>query len=436
MGNSPFANLRSLVKESRMQCSLSQMGPESDLSIACVLDDEHHAYSSGEGAPASVDARVDIGCLAKNLTSLLVAIASSERRLRYADHVTSYFNEWENVDRSLRIDHLLSHSHGLDGSALIEIPRTSDGHIDSVALWQGISAAPAVFRPGSMFYYWGSAGVWIAAAILERVYGCRFSELLEEKILRQIYLSPRTAEISPVCPASGGMSLSANELLRLCSLHLSHLRNGLPADPIRQLGNMCDVQLPEWPPVADGVGLGWFRYSGSTLGCSGSLAEILVSPEENAAMALTGRAVAVARFQLLGPLTVPRGTRNPRLLTKDECLEVSWQKHAGTYRKASLVLEILPDEKAGLRAEVYRCMKGGGCDLEPFITRSLLPAVNDTFYPAPPEREVIQFVRFEHLGEDDKFTYAISGMHIFRRSGASLSEIRNHFGESGIEAGA
>jgi CubicO group peptidase (beta-lactamase class C family) len=169
-----FSEMRSLIATNMVQQVLDSPDLHEGFSIACLIDHELHSYASGGKHPFSADTRVDIGCVMKNLTALLVAIATSEGHLGYERSVAEYFPENPSIDRALQMRHLLSQSHGLDGSTLPAVPYGSEGYIDSEAIWREVGKVPPISRPGAIFYYWGSVGYWVAAAILERIYGLTF----------------------------------------------------------------------------------------------------------------------------------------------------------------------------------------------------------------------------------------------------------------------
>lgn len=412
--------LRGLVRTGSIQEAVDFFGQRGSLSVACLIDGRHHAFSSSRNGWFSANTRVNIGCVVKNLTALLVAFAAADGHLDFEGDVGNYLPEFQATNPKLRVWHLLSCSHGLDGSMIDDLPYTRHGAIDASMLWRAVSQVPAVSRPGSIFYYRGSVGYWIAAAILERIYRRRYVDLLRERILREIDLSARMDNNVSVCPSSGGLFLSAQELLRLCDIHLHHFRKGDPANAIQMLGAQSKVPLPRWPPVGSGVGLGWFHYAGATLGSVGPSAMILISPNENAALAMTGSSQMFASQGLFGPLTLTHDTERPRLLTKQECGEIDLRRFVGVFRKASLTLKISFDPGGrALRAHVHRGMRSGGYEAQPLVERMLLPAVDNTFYPAMPEPQVIPFVRFEATQEAGFITHAVNGVHVFRRVGIS-----------------
>ncbi len=411
----PFTDLKALIDSGAAQDAVDFFTPRGKMAIACQIDGSEHLVRSDLEDALSVDTRVNIGCVVKNLTALLIAIAASDGLLDFEDDVARYLPEYAGINGMLRIRHLLSNSHGLDGSLLESVPYRNDEYIDAALICREVRKAPTLFRPGTMYYYWGFVGHWIAAAIIERIYQRRFLDLLRDNILQHIDLSARQNSGAYICPASGGVDLSARELLRLCRIHLEHFQNGYSNDAIRRLSTSCDVPLPRWPPHALGIGLGWSFYVGATLGSMGPEAMIMISPNENSAMAITGRAHHFARHQMFGPLAHPEHLQQPRLLSLEERRTIDVRQFAGLYRKASLSLEIRVDGHGELRALIYRNKSSGDPEGSPYVSRRLIPAVDNTFYPIPPESQVVPFIRFESIDREGLFSHAVNGKHVFRR---------------------
>jgi hypothetical protein len=86
----------------------------------------------------------------------------------------------------------------------------------------------------------------------------------------------------------------------------------------------------------------------------------------------------------------------------------------GRYRKANLILDIERSSFGDILASVYRRQRDGLESL-PFLSRVLLPAIDEVFYPTPPEPLAIPYVQFNGIDLDGKYQHAITGKHIFRR---------------------
>lgn len=411
---SPFAHLRKLIADNALEDALDATGHDEEASIAYLVDGRRHYFSSKGDHKFSENTRVDIGCLVTNLTSLLVAMAVKDGKLTYDDLVVDYFPS-NSASSAVRIRHLLSHSHGLDGSSCLKLPYTDEGYIDGSRLWGLTSNTRSIAPPGSMFYYWGGIGYWLAAAILECVYSKTFAELISERILLPFLgRDPNSVPIG-VCPAAGGLSLSSRELLDLCYLHLQHNPPVNAGDPISSLSARCAVPVPAWPPICEAVCLGWFRYAGNTLGISGNSAAILISPIEASAIAMTSPSVHRLRSTLFGPLLLPwKKSVRPRILSPAEVENQDLGQYVGVYTKFSLALRITIGADNRLCAEVFRAVANGTYEPSPFITRTMIAAEGDVFFARVPEPVAIPYVKFDRIDSRD-YTHAISGVHVFRR---------------------
>lgn len=418
----PFASLRRSIEAGYGDAyeALKLMAKNGNLHLACMVNGHQYGGSWGADGTFSTDTPVEIGCIAKNLTSLLVAMAVSEGLIAYEDRVSSFFSGLDEVHPSLKVYHLLNQSHGLDGSALAAIPYTADDHIDAAILWEQACTVPVISPPGALFYNYGAVGFWLAASILERVYCTRFAVLVNEKILKRIEATAGICARRGPCPASGGISLSCNELLKVSRLHLEAENHELRSS-ILQLQTRYPMRLSRWPSRGDSACLGWFCFD-TAFGMfgqgPGTAALIMISPREQTAVALASRGLDAAAFAqgvLSGVLGRLKAARPPRLLNRDERRSSDTTGIPGRYRKASLVLDV--DRSAGgdLQASVYLSQHGGEVESFSRVSRQLLPATDDVFYSSPPDPVVLPYIKFRDRDADGYAQYAITGKHIFRR---------------------
>jgi CubicO group peptidase (beta-lactamase class C family) len=417
---SPPTSLRAILAGGQLPAALRVLSRRHALSLEYLVDDQRGVLAPEPSGPATEGSEVDIGCIAKNVTALLFAVAASEGKLAYSDCVSSFFPQVSGRHPSLRVHHLLNHSHGLDGSMLENVPYAGSGYIDSDAIWNEVTGTPAISPPGTLYYYFGNSGIWLAAAILERVYDCTYSVLFR-RLMHRIGISRRHEERGSICPATGGIRLSCADLLTLCAFHLRNHEDHRLTACIGELRNRYHLDLPrQWPRVADSVTPGWFLY-GRTFGWfgkgRGSSSLILISPDEQAAISLTARAqrtIRTVQGALFGNLLNPGRIRAPRPLTRIERLSLRSEGFTGRYGKASLVLDISGSGPRGFQASVYR--RDGAHQLAgaPIISRLMVPATNNVLYPTAPEPTVIPYVTFS--GEEQgRYCYAMTGKHVFRR---------------------
>jgi hypothetical protein len=355
------------------------------------------------------------------MTALLFAIAAAEGRVAYTDPVGKFFHSNSRAHSSLKIFHLLNCSHGLDGSALECIPYTRNGLFDAEKLWFAVNDEPPISLPGEHFYYYGNVGMWLAAAILERLYQSTYASLLKAKLLCRIDAESRVTDSCRICPASGGFQMSANELLRLCRFHLeSHCDTAL-FSAIQLLRERFHLRLPVWSNAGLSSGVGWFRYLGSSYGhfsrTSATSSLILIAPAARSAMVLTGlggSTASMAQHSVTGPLLSPRDLSKPRLLTMQNRRELPIERIAGLYCKSRLALEITSDVPGRLRASFYSRNNRQFAPPPEFVT-DLLPKAEDTFFPAIPDLTLIPYLKLSGHAADGRYSHAFTGMHTFRR---------------------
>ncbi len=252
----PFSLVKDAVQHGTMPMILQSLANQGEIAVATFVDGSPMEFSFGRNATFTCATRLEIGCIVKTLTALLIAYAVAETRISFMDRVERYFPGVGRIDPSLRIFHLLNQSHGLDGSAMTSIPRTGDGYINSDAIWRELQKERVTGPPGAMFYNYGAAGFWIAAAILEVLYDAPYWKVLNSKVLEPLGASLTDAQGRNLCPAHGGVSLSANELLRICETHLAAGNSLLD---ILGEARSYEIPVPAWPPLADAACPGMFR---------------------------------------------------------------------------------------------------------------------------------------------------------------------------------
>jgi hypothetical protein len=418
-----FGHLRNLIKAGGLPGFLRSLAGYGELCLACRIDGREYVSTSAQATDSPLHARTEVGCIAKNLTSLLCAVAATDGRLTYDDSLARFFPECRGIGDSIKVFHLLNHTHGLDGSPLDSMPRTDDGYIDASRILRVVCDSPPISGAGELFYYYGNAGIWLAGAILERLYGERFPKLLRTSLPVSICM-PDCTDATNACPATGGIALNCLELLSVAGIQLEASGNGALFGSIRELRAKASPRLPEWPRLGESAVPGWFCY-GSSFGMfgqgEGTSSLIMISPEENVALALTGTGedtVMKAQAALFSSRPRALAGRAPRPLARaarERLRADGYARFVGTYRKAALVLEVSCSPRGDWMALVSPGVHGRGRDAVTLLERSLLPAESDTFYPGMPEPTTLPFIQFRGSCGAGKFQYAMTGKHVFRR---------------------
>lgn len=141
--------------------------------------------------PAGASRTVRVGCLAKVLTAALVSqrVAAGDWDL---DGEIGGLSEWGSTSApgvdAVTLRQLLTHTHGLDTSALPAVPKTRAGRVDLKSVTAAAQRAGPLFAPGALASY-GNAGAWICAALLERHYRESYGRLLREHLFEPLDLS-------------------------------------------------------------------------------------------------------------------------------------------------------------------------------------------------------------------------------------------------------
>ena len=135
--------------------------------------------------PHELDSRYVIGSVSKQFTAMLVLQLAEEKKLRLEGKISDYLQDFpkDKGDR-VTIHQLLCHSSGIPNNQHFENWYTELWHKEYstqelIELFYGLDLD---FSPGSQFVY-SNTGYYICAAIIEKVTGKRYDEVLKEKIL-------------------------------------------------------------------------------------------------------------------------------------------------------------------------------------------------------------------------------------------------------------
>jgi CubicO group peptidase (beta-lactamase class C family) len=147
--------------------------------------------------PVTIEDRFHLGSDSKAFTSLLAGQFVEAGKLRWDATLAEVFPELKDkMDAEfakITLEQLLSHSSGLaDGPALLDLINRSylqEGNMDEVHYWmvKEIAPKPLDHARGSRFDY-SNLGYIIAGAILERLGGKTWEELVTERIIEPLGL--------------------------------------------------------------------------------------------------------------------------------------------------------------------------------------------------------------------------------------------------------
>jgi D-alanyl-D-alanine carboxypeptidase len=141
------------------------------------------------GAPATAATIYRIGSLTKQFTAALALQLVAEGQLSLDDPLDKYLPDFPTAGRTVRLRNLLSHTSGIhnytDGDSE---SRWATQAVTPAALIATFRDAPSEFAPGTRWAYSNSNYVLIGA-ILERVTGRRYADLLADRITRPLGLT-------------------------------------------------------------------------------------------------------------------------------------------------------------------------------------------------------------------------------------------------------
>ncbi len=155
----------------------------------------------GVNAPVTLDDRFHLGSDTKAMTALLAAILVEQGKLRWNSTVGEVFPELAGrMDPGLAkvtLTQLLSHTSGVPSddqafTSALERSQTQEGNLDELRYWLVREWCPQklVSTPGTTFAY-ANMNYVLAGAMMERVTGRTWDELIVEKVFTPLHL--RTA---------------------------------------------------------------------------------------------------------------------------------------------------------------------------------------------------------------------------------------------------
>lgn len=140
--------------------------------------------------PHTLDTKFLIGSVSKQFTAVLVLQLVEEGKLKLEDTVSQYIPDFpRDKGNRITIHHLLSHSSGLPSTENMDNWYSDLWHkeyttMELVRLFYDYDLA---FEPGSRFQY-SNPGYYIIAAIIEKITGQKYADVLQERILKPLVM--------------------------------------------------------------------------------------------------------------------------------------------------------------------------------------------------------------------------------------------------------
>ncbi len=174
--------------------------PNITMNVGFIQHDKVHHYSYGmlsrdTRIPSNENTLFEIASITKVFTSHLIAQAILEKKINSDDYIDDYLPKGYQLQNSLketiRISDLASHQSGLpdiDFRALIKAnPQQPTAHITRETLQQIVNNCSQLIDHGA--YRYSTLGFVLLGEILETVYGKKYAQILEEKIIRPVKMT-------------------------------------------------------------------------------------------------------------------------------------------------------------------------------------------------------------------------------------------------------
>lgn len=412
-------------KNSMVTNKLRQIANNQAIGIS-VVSSREGVVSHSQVNDIEVNSPVQIGCLAKTLTSILAAVAEMDGLLKLEDRLEEHLPVSGRFS-GLTLGHLLNQTSGVDQSLITSLPRQPGGLIQREVLLAQLESSAVFSEPGTMFHY-GNVGPWLVAAILEKHYGLTYAALLEARLFKPLGICMAgNVESDEICPSMGmGLQLSAHDLSAIMSLHL----DGSAVFPafvpsLARLRNAFGFVLSGSVMMAIRAYPGWFDY-GNSYGQLGhgenTSAVIRLVPDQKMVIAITAEhpqlaymALAVLYRECLAEFST---AASPRLMSAKEWARINPEIYTGCYENGRYRLLLDVARNGALRARVYgKKDDASEEDSAPCIKRYFKAADGDSFIPVEPEPTVCPVLKFSKpLGDVAGFRYVSTGSYVFTRS--------------------
>ncbi len=160
--------------------------------------------------------------ISKAVTATAIGMLQDAGRLFVDDSLERYFdlrsydrNAW----RRVKIEHLLTHTMGIEKGSLFEADRYG---IDSDDWVDWVLKQPLPYAPGEHYAYSNST-FYLLSVIVERVAGCTLLDFIRRNLFTPMGIRCYAWETCPLGHTMGatGLYLSTEDLARFCRLYLN-----------------------------------------------------------------------------------------------------------------------------------------------------------------------------------------------------------------------
>lgn len=365
---------------------------------------------------------VQMSCLTKSLTATLLAAAVAERAMSLDDEVAGVFRGvctgYERL-AGIRLHQLLSHTHGLDASAVLAAPKRSDGFMDLSGLIADLAAAPRISSPQQNLFSYGPAGAWLIGGWLEHRRGQCYGDIVHRVLGRP---GP-ASEAELVCPATGGtLRVSALEMMAVVQHHIVAPSMAELRAPL--------VPFPGWSVGRRAVARGWYDYWNGWFGHNsqtpGDAMVVRFHPSKRIAVVITSAAPRLPMYVLrcLFNKVLPEFTDRLALSTAEQsggAFDAEMARHCGIYENAAVSIAIAAEETCLQLTMKSRLASSATLSTERSAALSPLRPVgwHDVFRATPAAWPLTGFVQF--VGADVRERRLWDGRVLYRHATTKAS---------------
>jgi CubicO group peptidase (beta-lactamase class C family) len=372
----------------------------------------------GTGVQATPDSLFQIGSITKVWTATLLAQLVAEGRLEFRTPVAEVLPEFRVADpvvsAAVTVEHLLTHTSGIDGDVFTDTGRGDD----CVARYVAECANVVQIHPLGATLSYCNTGFVIAGRLVEVLTGQVWDAALRDRLVEPLHLThtvtlPEDAlrfrvamghmaeRGQPLVPApdwslprsvgpAGLICASAEDLVEFARMHLHEgrgphgeeiLRGDLAAEMQR-----IHAEVPNPGSLGDHCGLGWFLcdWDGATVyghdgGTIGQYAFLRVDPDHGVAVALltNGGDATASYIEIFGRLFADLcGVRVRTFAPPEDAPTLDGAAHVGTYERHGARIAITPTtDGLACRTESMDELAG----LDPPVEYELVPVREDLY---------------------------------------------------------
>ncbi|MEV4620782.1 serine hydrolase [Asanoa sp. NPDC049573] len=349
-----------------------------------LVEAAYGVVNKDTGVTTTTDSVFQIGSISKVWTATVVMQLVDEGRLDLDAPIVDVLPEFRladpDVTKQVTMRHLLTHTSGIDGDVFTDTGRGDD----CLEKYVAVLAGQTQNHPLGATWSYCNAGLSVAGRVIEKLTGGTWDAAVRERLfgplglrhtgtLPEEALAHRTAighvgedldnlKVAPVwglqrsAGPAGLINSTAAEVLAFARLHL---RGGVGPDGTRLLSEASTAamaakhaDLPDVYSLGDSWGLGWIRFGwdghrlighdGNTIGQS---AFLKLLPEQGLAVTLLtngGNARDLYDELFREIFAEVAGVAMPHPIAPGaEPVHVDFQRHLGTYERASVHIEVL-----------------------------------------------------------------------------------------------